>query len=177
MHFIHHFWVAWLHQYILSIFFFKLFVILSPHLHLLVDEFPVFIALQKSLVVTLFMRIATIFFIIIVIMIFPNDLEYIGGSSVLPSNGGVNVSRQTSPVCRDPVGTLLYISLSKGFPLSFTSNMVTKVHLVFPICSPFRIAGHHSWVIQLPILREDQNKEHIEKGGTECFATSSPRKT
>merc|ERR1712181_128282 len=42
-------------------------------LHLLVDEFPVFVA-----------------------------LEYIGGSSVFPSYGRVNVSRQTSPVCRDP---------------------------------------------------------------------------
>ena len=89
----------------------------SPYLHLFVDEFPVLVALQKiSLILT--MRIATIFLIIInivKIMIFTYYLEYIGGSSVLPSYGRVNVSRQTSPVCGDPVGNIKTLLL-EGLP-------------------------------------------------------------
>ena len=128
----------------------------------LLMNFQYWLPCKKSLVVILSMRIATIFIVIInivKIMIFTNYLEYIGGSSVLPSYGRVNVSRQTSPVCRDPVGNIKSLNLrhcSKFHSQKVFQFLSSPIESLWSTCyfllSPFWIAGHHSCIIQLPIL-------------------------
>ena len=68
-------------------------MIFSPHLPHFVGELPVLVALQKYPVV-----ISIIFFTVIniaIIAISTDHLEYVGGSSVFPSDGCGNVARKT----------------------------------------------------------------------------------
>ena len=116
---------------------------LSPYLSIFVDEFPVFVALKNMPVVIFHQNCSNVFFIasnIGLIPIFTDDLEDVGGSSVLPCYGRVNVSRQTSPVIRDPVSANSFLLLRSQKVFHFISPPIILVLCTFDFHLPLEPA-------------------------------------